>query len=134
MQTSVFFDGVCNLCNRSVNFLISKDKKEVLKFASLQSDYAQNVIPKELLNRENLDTIIVYSDGQFYDRSNAVLKLCKVLGGGFYVVLIGYLIPSFYSGRLVPVYRQQPLPLVWKTISMQGALSRTERSVFGVMN
>ena len=100
MQTSVFFDGVCNLCNRSVNFLISKDKKEVLKFASLQSDYAQNTIPKELLNRENLDTIIVYSDGQFYDRSNAVLKLCKVLGGGFYVVLIGYLIPRFVRDGL----------------------------------
>ncbi len=100
MQTSVFFDGVCNLCNRSVNFLISKDKKEVLKFASLQSEYAQNIIPKELLNRENLDTIIVYSDGQFYDRSNAVLKLCKVLGGGFYVVLIGYLIPRFVRDGL----------------------------------
>ena len=100
MQTSVFFDGVCNLCNRGVNFLISKDKKEVLKFASLQSEYAQNTIPKELLNRENLDTIIVYSDGQFYDRSNAVLKLCKILGGGFYVVLIGYLIPRFIRDGL----------------------------------
>ena len=100
MQTSVFFDGVCNLCNRSVNFLISKDKKEVLKFASLQSDYAQNIIPKELLNRENLDTIIVYSDGQFYDRSNAVLKLCNILGGGFYVFLIGYLIPRFIRDGL----------------------------------
>jgi predicted DCC family thiol-disulfide oxidoreductase YuxK len=100
MQTSIFFDGVCNLCNRGVNFLISKDKKEVLKFASLQSEYAQNTIPKELLNRENLDTIIVYSDGQFYDRSNAVLKLCKILGGGFYVVLIGYLIPRFIRDGL----------------------------------
>jgi len=100
MQTSVFFDGVCTLCNRSVNFLISKDKKEVLKFASLQSEYAQNTIPKELLNRENLDTIIVYSDGQFYDRSNAVLKLCKILGGGFYVFLIGYLIPRFIRDGL----------------------------------
>jgi len=100
MQTSVFFDGVCNLCNRSVNFFISKDKKEVLKFASLQSEYAQNTIPKELLNRENLDTIIVYSDGQFYDRSNAVLKLCKILGGGFYVFLIGYLIPRFIRDGL----------------------------------
>ena len=61
MQTTVFFDGVCNLCNRSVNFLISKDKKESLKFASLQSEYAQNLIPKEVLNHGNLDTIIVYT-------------------------------------------------------------------------
>ena len=100
MQTSVFFDGVCNLCNRSVNFLISKDKKEVLKFASLQSEYAQNTIPKELLNRENLDTIVVYTNGKLYNRSNAVLKLCKILGGGFYVFLIGYLIPRFIRDGL----------------------------------
>ena len=100
MQTSVFFDGLCNLCNRGVNFLISKDKKGVLKFASLQSEYAQNVVPKALLNRENLDTIIVYTDGKFYDRSKAVLKLCKILGGGFYVFLIGYLIPRFIRDGL----------------------------------
>jgi predicted DCC family thiol-disulfide oxidoreductase YuxK len=100
MQTSVFFDGVCTLCNRGVNFLIKHDKKGVLKFASLQSEYAQNVIPKALLDRDNLDTIIVYTDGKFYERSKAVLKLCKVLGGGFYVVLIGYLIPRFIRDGL----------------------------------
>ncbi|MDC0629280.1 thiol-disulfide oxidoreductase DCC family protein [Flavobacteriaceae bacterium] len=100
MQTSVFFDGVCTLCNLGVNFLIKHDKKGVLKFASLQSEYAQNVIPKALLDRDNLDTIIVYTDGKFYERSKAVLKLCKVLGGGFYVVLIGYLIPRFIRDGL----------------------------------
>jgi predicted DCC family thiol-disulfide oxidoreductase YuxK len=100
MQTSVFFDGVCTLCNRGVNFLIKHDKKGVLKFASLQSEYTQNVIPKALLDRDNLDTIIVYTDGKFYERSKAVLKLCKVLGGGFYVVLIGYLIPRFIRDGL----------------------------------
>ena len=100
MQTSVFFDGVCNLCNRGLNFLIKHDKKGVLKFASLQSEYAQNVVPKALLDRDNLDTIIVYTDGKFYDRSKAVLKLCKILGGGFYVFLIGYLIPRFIRDGL----------------------------------
>ena len=100
MQTTVFFDGVCNLCNRSVNFLISKDKKNSIKFASLQSEYAQNLIPKEVLNRGNLDTIIVYMDGKFYDRSHAVLKLCKILGGLYSVFLIGYLIPRFIRDGL----------------------------------
>ena len=100
MQTTVFFDGVCNLCNRSVNFLISKDKKNSLKFAALQNEYAQNLIPKEVLNRWDLDTIIVYMDGKFYDRSNAVLKLCKILGGLYSVFLIGYLIPRFIRDGL----------------------------------
>ena len=100
MQQIVFFDGVCNLCNRSVNFLIKQDKKNVLKFASLQSAYAQKVVPKALLNHEKLDNIIVYTDGKFYDRSIAVLKLCKILGGLFTVFLIGYLLPRFIRDGL----------------------------------
>ena len=100
MQQLVFFDGVCQLCNRSVNFLIKQDKKNVLKFASLQSAYAQNVVPKALLNHEKLDSIIVYTDGKFYDQSIAVLKLCKILGGLFTVFLIGYLLPRFIRDGL----------------------------------
>ena len=100
MQKIVFFDGVCNLCNGSVNFLIKQDKKGVLKFASLQSDYAKKMIPKDVLNRENLDTIIFYNDGKFYDRSSAVLKICKALGGKYYVFLVGYLIPRFIRDGL----------------------------------
>ena len=100
MQQIVFFDGVCTLCNSSVNFLIKQDKKGILKFASLQSDYARKVITKEVLNREKLDTIIVYTDGEFYDRSNAVLKLCKALGGVYCIFLIGYLIPRFIRDGL----------------------------------
>ena len=100
MQQIVFFDGVCNLCNRSVNFLIKQDKKNVLKFASLQSAYAQNVVPKALLNHEKLDSIIVYTDGKFYDRSTAVLKLCKILGGLCSVFLIGYLLPRYIRDGL----------------------------------
>ena len=100
MQQIVFFDGVCQLCNRSVNFLIKQDQKSVLKFASLQSTYAQKVVPKALLNHEKLDTIIVYSDGEFYDQSTAVLKLCKILGGLYTVFLIGYLLPRFIRDGL----------------------------------
>ena len=100
MQTIVFFDGVCKLCNRSVNFLIKQDQKRVLKFASLQSAYAQKVIPKALLNHEKLDSIIVYTDGKFYDRSTAVLKLCKILGGLYTVFQIGYLLPRFIRDGL----------------------------------
>ena len=100
MQQIVFFDGVCQLCNRSVNFLIKQDQKSVLKFASLQSTYAQKVVPKALLNHEKLDSIIVYSDGEFYDQSTAVLKLCKILGGFYTVFLIGYLLPRFIRDGL----------------------------------
>lgn len=95
MQTIVFFDGVCNLCNRSVNFLLRHDKKGILKFASLQSAFAENTLPKSLLNGEALDSIVVYTEGKYYKKSSAVLKLCKTLGGFFYVFQLGYLLPPF---------------------------------------
>ncbi|MDG1042621.1 MAG: DCC1-like thiol-disulfide oxidoreductase family protein [Flavobacteriaceae bacterium] len=95
MQTIVFFDGVCNLCNRSVNFLIRHDKKGILKFVSLQSAFAKNTLPKSLLYSEALDSIVVYTEGKYYKKSSAVLKLCKTLGGFFYVFQLGYLLPPF---------------------------------------
>jgi len=95
MQQIVFFDGVCTLCNRSVNFLIKHDKKGVLKFASLQSTFAKNTLPKSLLDSEALDSILFYTEGKYSEKSNAILKLCKTLGGFFYVFQLGYLLPPF---------------------------------------
>ena len=100
MQQVVFFDGVCNLCNRSVNFLIKNDKKGVLKFASLQSEFAKKTLPKTLLNNKDLDSILFYTEGKYYEKSNAILKLCKILGGFFYVFQFGYLLPPFLRNGL----------------------------------
>ncbi|MDB4289810.1 DCC1-like thiol-disulfide oxidoreductase family protein [Flavobacteriaceae bacterium] len=100
MQKIIFFDGVCNLCNRSVNFLIKQDKKGVLKFASLQSDFAKSFLPQDIINSVNLDSII-FSDGvSFYTKSSAVLAICKSLGGGFHFFRIGYLLPIFIRDGL----------------------------------
>ena len=100
MQKIIFFDGVCNLCNRSVNFLIKQDKLGVLKFASLQSDFAKSFLPQGLINSVNLDSM-VFSDGvSFYTKSSAVLAICKSLGGGFHFFRIGYLLPIFIRDGL----------------------------------
>ena len=95
MDNIIFFDGVCNLCNKSINRLIKNDVKKKFKFASLQSDFAMSFVPDQMINHKNLDTILLYKNGQFYDRSNAVLNICKALGGGFNLFLIGYIIPRF---------------------------------------
>ena len=95
MDNIIFFDGVCNLCNKSINRLIKNDIKKKFKFASLQSDFAMSFVPDQMINHKNLDTILLYKKGQFYDRSNAVLNICKALGGGFNLFLIGYIVPRF---------------------------------------
>ena len=74
----VFFDGVCNLCQGSVRYLIKHDKKNALKFASLQGSYAKSFLPTTEL--ESLDTILFYDGENLFKKSSAILKLSKILG------------------------------------------------------
>ena len=94
----VFFDGVCNLCQHSVRYLLKHDKKKVLKFASLQGEYAKKILPPKDLN--NLESLLFYNKKTLYKKSGAVLELCKVLGGGHKLLLVGYLLPKFLRDGL----------------------------------
>ena len=94
----VLFDGVCNLCQHSVRYLIKNDKKKVLKFTSLQGKYAKTVLsPKEL---QSLDSILLCDGKTIYKKSDAVLKLCRVLGGWYKLLLVGHILPEFIRDGL----------------------------------
>ena len=83
----VFFDGVCNLCNKSVDFLIKADRKRVLKYAPLQS-------AKKTLKSK--DSIVFLSEGQEYQKSKAILKILSKLGGFYkFIGAVFSIIPSF---------------------------------------
>ena len=69
----VFFDGVCGLCNRFVNFVLPRDQRGELRFAPLQGETAQILLPVE--DRENLDTVIFFEDGKCWRRSAAVVRI-----------------------------------------------------------
>ncbi|MFS8081885.1 MAG: thiol-disulfide oxidoreductase DCC family protein [Ginsengibacter sp.] len=73
----IFFDGVCNLCNRLVIFIIKRDRSRIFKFASLQSAKAEEmgIIQKD----KTLNTIIFFSENKLYQKSSAVLHICKLL-------------------------------------------------------
>ncbi|MFT5886241.1 MAG: putative DCC family thiol-disulfide oxidoreductase YuxK [Arcticibacterium sp.] len=74
----ILFDGVCNLCNGFVNFIIDRDKKKQFKFASLQSAYAQ----KLLKDRPNdLDSVVFYDGESFLEKSEAVFEIAEILSG-----------------------------------------------------
>lgn len=78
--TSVlFFDGVCNLCNRTVDFLIRRDKKHVLRFAPLQGSSAQRMLKADLI--EALPSVVFLDKDGVYQRSTAVLRAVAKLGG-----------------------------------------------------
>jgi predicted DCC family thiol-disulfide oxidoreductase YuxK len=89
----VFFDGICVLCNRSVDFLLKKDRKKRLKFASLQSDSATGFL-KNLQNHPLADdTIIFYDEGRIFSKSTAVLKIAGYLGLPYSAFAVFLVIP-----------------------------------------
>lgn len=75
----LFFDGVCNLCNSSVDFFISRDKKRILFYAPLQGKTATQVLSSDM--RENLNSVVFFCDGHTFQRSKAIIEALKLLGG-----------------------------------------------------
>jgi len=73
----VLFDGVCNLCNSSVDFIIRKEKGNELRFASLQSTVGQKIVAN--YGKDVPDSILFLNNGQLYSKSTAVLQLSKYL-------------------------------------------------------
>jgi predicted DCC family thiol-disulfide oxidoreductase YuxK len=82
-KSIILFDGVCNLCNASVNFVIKHDKKAQFLFASFQSDAAKEILLHFNLKKINLDSIILIEDRKIYEKSTAILRITKLLNGGF---------------------------------------------------
>jgi predicted DCC family thiol-disulfide oxidoreductase YuxK len=90
----IFFDGVCNLCTSSVQFLIQQDTKKQLFFASLQGELGQQVLTELGLPLDELHSIILYKNGHIFQKSDAILHLCKILGGIWHLGRIAWLLPS----------------------------------------
>ena len=94
----VFFDGVCNLCQGSVRYLIKQDKKGVLKFASLQGKYAKDFVDQTEI--QSMQSIMFFDGKKLYKKSTAVLKLSSLLGGWHQLLLLGYILPRFLRDGL----------------------------------
>ena len=75
----VLFDGVCNLCNGTVQFIIKRDPSSKFLFASLQSEFGQSQMLKFGLDPTKLHSIIVVEDGKMHERSDAALKIASGL-------------------------------------------------------
>ncbi len=91
----IFFDGVCNLCNSAVDFIIKRDSKGTFKFSSLQSPEAQKLLKSVNLDQEELTTMILLKQGQVYTRSDAALEIARNLDGVW---------PLLYGLKVVPKF------------------------------
>lgn len=90
----IFFDGVCNLCDGFVQFVIKRDKNQHFRFASLQSTPGEQLIKKMPNTGKKLDSILLYTNGEVYSQSSAVLKIMKQLSGGWPMMSFFFIIPK----------------------------------------
>lgn len=88
----IFFDGVCNLCDSFVRFLIKIDKKDKLRFASLQGETAKTKLPET--EAKGLGSVVFYKDGERSHESQAVIDAFKVIGGPWTLFAIFQILPS----------------------------------------
>jgi predicted DCC family thiol-disulfide oxidoreductase YuxK len=93
IQDVLLFDGVCNLCNGAVNFIIDHDPKAHFKFAALQSDYGQAQLTTLGYDTEEFDSLVLLSKGEVYIKSTAALKIARKLSGLWPVLSIFLVLP-----------------------------------------
>ena len=91
----VLFDGVCNLCNGAVQFIIKRDPSSKFLFASLQSEYGQSQLLKFGLDISKLHSIIVVENGKIYERSDAVLRIASRLSRPWPLISVFKILPRF---------------------------------------
>lgn len=89
----LLFDGVCNLCNGAVQFIIKRDPKAKFYFAALQSDTGQQLLRDFQLTDEYLTTLVLVEDGKVYLRSSAVLRIARNLNGLWPLAYVFMVIP-----------------------------------------
>jgi len=99
----LFFDGVCTLCNQSVDFVIRHDKKKKIRFAALQSQTAQNLLKDRIVSLQNPNSLVWYNQGKIKQKSNAVFALVPHLGFPFTLSLILWVIPRFLRNYVYDV-------------------------------
>jgi predicted DCC family thiol-disulfide oxidoreductase YuxK len=90
----ILFDGVCNLCNSSIQFVIKHDKKNRYKFAALQSDVAKMLLNERGIDSSQIDSIILIDpETAYYIKSSAALEIGKSFGGGWRLLSIFEWVP-----------------------------------------
>ena len=92
----ILFDGVCNFCNFWVNFVIKRDKKDLFRFAALQSEKAKEFSDKFNFDTSSMNTFVLIDGDHLHTKSTAALKICKQLTGPIKIFYPFISLPKFF--------------------------------------
>jgi predicted DCC family thiol-disulfide oxidoreductase YuxK len=94
-RSIILFDGVCNLCNGAIQFVIKRDTKNQFVFASLQSEEAKKILAGHNFRLHKMESFFLVENGNVYDRSTAALKVLRKLNGLCKLLYAFIIIPKF---------------------------------------
>jgi predicted DCC family thiol-disulfide oxidoreductase YuxK len=97
----ILFDGVCNLCDSAVQFVIRHDKKDLFRFVPLQAVLGQKIINHIGIDTSKVDSIILYEPNTaYYYKAEAAIKIAKYIGGMYSLMGIFSILPNAISNRV----------------------------------
>ncbi|TFV93204.1 DUF393 domain-containing protein [Algoriphagus kandeliae] len=99
-KSIIFFDGVCNLCNSSIDFILQRDKNNRFLVGALQDDFSKKILSNYSVKPDYLDSLVLLENDQIFYRSTAALKIAKYLSG---------LWPAFYIFIIFPSWLRDPI-------------------------
>ncbi|MBT2682738.1 thiol-disulfide oxidoreductase DCC family protein [Bacillus sp. ISL-37] len=93
MHPVILFDGVCNFCDASVQFILNRDPNETFHFASLQSEAGQELLEKYHV-RDDVDSMILIENDKVYYKSGAALRISRHLRGAWKLLYVFMVVPA----------------------------------------
>ena len=96
----ILFDGVCNLCNGAINFIIKRNSKATLKFASLQSDTGKQLLKEYNIDPLKTDSIVLIDSNKAFLKSDAALRIAKDLDDAYPLLYSFMIIPAFIRNSI----------------------------------
>jgi predicted DCC family thiol-disulfide oxidoreductase YuxK len=93
-KSIILFDGVCNLCNSSIDFVLKRDIKDHFRFGALQEKESQELLSKFNVSSNYLDSLVLIEENKLYFRSTAALRIARKLNSLWPILYILILIPA----------------------------------------
>lgn len=96
----IIFDGLCNLCNNKINFVIRNDKKDYFRFTPLQSEIGKKQLAKHHIHQHDFDTFFLIENNKIYSRSTAALLITKKMDNLWPMLFVFIIIPPFIRNSI----------------------------------
>jgi len=96
----VFYDGECGFCNRTIAYVLKKDKTNSILFASIQSEFTKNLFIEKKWTAPDLSTFYFFDNGQLFKKSKAALKVAKYLTFPYSLLQVFWIAPQFIRDRV----------------------------------